>query len=135
MNANHINQLGRATVSGEMPFPEIVGRLIEEGVKYYHVDYVTLQIHFYGSEGGVVVVPLLLGACNAVAPSLDVPALKAAIVDSQQNGQKFTDFSSRAVAAGVAGYFAFLRGQRVTYLGRKGDQHIEWFPGASPAEA
>jgi len=31
---------------------------------------------------------------------------------------------------GVQGYFAFLRGQRVTYLGRAGDQHTEWFPGA-----
>ena len=28
---------------------------------------------------------------------------------------------------GVQGYFAFLRGQRVTYLGRQGDQHTEWF--------
>ena len=37
-------------------------------------------------------------------------------------------------AAGVAGYFAFLRGQRVTYLGRQGDHHVEWFPGAKPAE-
>ena len=31
---------------------------------------------------------------------------------------------------GVQGYFAFLRGQRVTYFGRQGDQHTEWFPGA-----
>jgi hypothetical protein len=25
-----------------------------------------------------------------------------------------------------------LRGQRVTYIGRQGDQHTEWFPGARP---
>jgi hypothetical protein len=24
---------------------------------------------------------------------------------------------------------AFLRGKRVTYWGRTGDQHTEWFPG------
>lgn len=36
------------------------------------------------------------------------------------------------MAAGVQGYFAFLRGKRVTYVGRQGDQHIEWFPGAGP---
>lgn len=29
------------------------------------------------------------------------------------------------------GYFTFLRGQRVTYFGRQGDQHTEWFSGAS----
>ncbi len=31
---------------------------------------------------------------------------------------------------GVQGYFAFLRDQRVTYFGRQGNQHTEWFPGA-----
>ena len=34
--------------------------------------------------------------------------------------------------AGVQGYYAFLRGRRVTYFGRTGDQHTEWFPGAEP---
>ncbi len=134
MNANNISQLGQATVTGAVPFPEVVGKLIAEGVEYYHVDYASLQLHFYGSEGGVVVVPLLLGALQPIAPSLDKAALRAAIGDSQQNGQKFKEFSRRAVEAGVAGYFAFLSGKRVTYLGRQGDQHVEWFPGAKPAE-
>jgi hypothetical protein len=34
----------------------------------------------------------------------------------------------RSTAAGVVGYWAFLMGKRVIYLGRKGDQHIEEFP-------
>jgi uncharacterized protein YbcV (DUF1398 family) len=134
MNANIISQLGQATVTGAIPFPEIVGKLIAEGVEYYHVDYASLQFYFYGSEGGVVVVPLILGTLQPIAPLLDKAALRAAIVDSQQNGQKFKDFSRRATKAGVAGYFAFLSGKRVTYFGRQGDQHVEWFPGAKPAE-
>jgi hypothetical protein len=36
------------------------------------------------------------------------------------------------MADGVQGYTAFLRGQCVTYWGRTGDQHTEWFPGARP---
>jgi hypothetical protein len=36
--------------------------------------------------------------------------------------------------AGVQGYFAFLRGKRVTYFGRQGDQHTEWFPGSAIAK-
>ena len=135
MNANTIGLLGQATTTGTMPFPEIVDKLIAEGVEYYDVDYASLQFHFYGVEGGVVVVPLLLGAMQPIAPVFDKVALRAAIVDSQQNGQKFTDFSSRAVRAGVARYFVFLRGRRVIYFGRQGDQHVEWFPGAQPAEA
>lgn len=135
MNANTVSQLGQATVTGALPFHEIVGKLIAEGVEYYHVDYATLQFHFYSNAGGVVGVPLQLGTLEPVAPQLDKAALLAAIVDSQQNGQNFRDFSRRAVAAGVAGYFAFLAGKRVTYLGRQGEQHVEWFPGAKPAEA
>lgn len=135
MNANMIRRLGEATVASAMPFTEIVGKLISEGVEYYHVDYVLSQFCFYGTAGGVVLVPLLLGAPRPIAPLLDEEALRSAIVDSQQNGQKFKDFSRRAVESGVAGYFAFLSGKRVIYFGRQGDQHVEWFPGAKPAEA
>ena len=132
MNANLISQLGQATVTDAMPFAEIVGRLIAEGVEYYHVDYASLQFRFYGTEGGVVAVPLLLGMPQRIGSSLDKTALRAAILDSQQNGQKFKDFSRRAVEAGVVGYVAFLSGKRVAYFGRQGDQHVEWFPGAKP---
>lgn len=134
MNANIISQLGQATVSGEIPFPEIVSKLIAEGVDYYHVDYAAMKFHFYSTEGGVTVVPLLLSAHHPIAPTFDKDALRAAIFDSQVKGQKFTNFSRRAVEAGVVGYFAFLTGKRVTYFGRQGDQHIEWFPGAKATE-
>lgn len=135
MNANHIRELGRATLSGSLPFPEIVGKLIAEGVEYYHVDYHTLQMRFYSAQGGAVLVPLSFENLPAIAEAFDAPALRAAIVDSQKNGQTFRDFSRRAAQAGVACYFAFLRGQRVTYLGRQGDQHVEWFPGARRTDA
>jgi hypothetical protein len=39
------------------------------------------------------------------------------------------------MAGGVQGYIAFLRGKRVTYWGRTGDQHTEWFPGAAPSKS
>lgn len=71
-------------------------------------------------------------SCDPAA-DFDAEALRANIVDSQQNGQSWRDFTTRAMNGGVQGYFAFLRGQRVTYLGRQGDQHTEWFPGAKPA--
>jgi hypothetical protein len=41
-------------------------------------------------------------------------------------------FTRRAMAGGVQGYIAFLRGRRVMYWGRNGEQHVEWFPGAKP---
>ncbi|MCE9562446.1 MAG: DUF1398 family protein [Planctomycetes bacterium] len=135
MNTELIVEAARHTLAGTAPFPEIVGKLIAAGVEYYHVDYVGLRMNFYGPGGDMAVTPLTFEGLPAVGADFDTAALRAAIVDSQRHGQSFRDFSRRAMTAGVQGYFAFLRGKRVTYWGRAGDQHTEWFPGAAPAQS
>jgi hypothetical protein len=40
MNTEFVAEAARATLSGNIPFPEVVRSLIETGVEYYHVDYV-----------------------------------------------------------------------------------------------
>lgn len=135
MNTKIISEAAKATLSGTLPFAEVVVQLIETGVEYYHVDYVSLRKTFYGAAGDTVSTAIPYEGLPDVAVDLDRSALRAAILDSQLNGQHYRDFTIRAMKAGVQGYFAFLRGQRVTYWGRGGDQHTEWFPGAAPAEA
>lgn len=135
MNADIVHKMARATLSGKLPFPEIVASLIEQGVEYYRVDYVARQMCFYSGEGGVVLAALSYENLPSIAAEFDLPALRAAIVDSQSRGQGFREFSRRAVEAGVQGYYVFLRGMQVTYLGRQGQQHIERFPGAAPRDA
>jgi uncharacterized protein YbcV (DUF1398 family) len=132
MNAESISKASRATLEGTMSFPEVVGHLLSAGVEFYHVDYVTLRKTFYSGNGDVVVTPIPFEGLPPVAVAFDVLALRADIRDSQQHGQMYRDFTRRAMEAGVQGYFAFLRGKRVTYFGRQGDQHTEWFPGAEP---
>ena len=134
MNAKDIAELAKATMNGSIPFPEIVGKLIANGVEYYHVDYALGSFSFYSATGAVVTAPLVFEGLPPIAEHFDAAALKAAILDSQQHGQKFRAFCERAVKAGVQSYFAFLRGKRVIYFGRQGDQHTEWFPGARPSE-
>ncbi len=135
MNADIVQRMANATLAGELPFPEIVGNLVAEGVEYYRIDYIARQVSFYSSTGSVVIAPLTFEDLPVVAADFNRPALQAAILDSQRNGQAFRQFSHRAVQAGVQGYYAFLRGHRVTYLGRQGEQHIEWFPGPNPPDA
>ena len=135
MNTKLIVEAARDNLSGTSPFPEIVGKLIAAGVEYYHVDYVGMRKTFYGPGGDAVVTPITFEGMPQVGAAFDTVALQAAIVDSQCHGQKFREFSRRAIEAGVQGYFAFLRGKRVTYWGRGGDQHTEWFPEAVPAES
>jgi uncharacterized protein YbcV (DUF1398 family) len=133
VNTEVIAAAARATLDGSIPFPEVVRRLIETGVEYYQVDYVALQKRFYSAAGEMVTTPIPYEGLPAVAANFDASALRVAILDSQRNGQHFRDFTRRAMQAGVQGYIAFLRGQRVTYWGRGGDQHTEWFPGAGPS--
>lgn len=105
------------------------------GVESYQVDFIALQTRYYGGTGEMICTPIPYEGLPAVAADLDLGALRAAILDSQNNGQHFRAFTKRAMEAGVQGYIAFLRGQRVTYWGRNGDQHTEWFPGAGPKPA
>jgi uncharacterized protein YbcV (DUF1398 family) len=134
MNTEIVAKTARATLDGTMAFPEVVSQFVAAGVEYYHVDYVGLRKTFYSADGDAVVTPINYEGLPPVSADFDVAALRADILDSQRNGQTYRDFTQRAMAAGTQGYFAFLRGKRVTYLGRQGDQHIEWFPGAGPAK-
>ena len=122
-----------ATHHGTRPFPEIVGMLLDAGVEYYFVDYAQLRTTCYGN-GDAVISPIPYEGLPPIGENVDATEVKSAILASQRAGQSHRDFSRRVVAAGVQGYFAFLRGQRVTYLGRQGDQHTEWFPGAEPVK-
>lgn len=134
MNTQLIHETARRTLAGTIAFPEVVGNLLDAGVEYYHVDYVVRRKSFYAEDGtAVVTTPIDYPDLPVVAGDFDGEAVKAAILDSQRHGQKYHDFTRRVMGAGVQGYFAFLRGKRVTYLGRQGDQHTEWFPGAQPS--
>ncbi|HEX5217955.1 MAG TPA: DUF1398 domain-containing protein [Verrucomicrobiae bacterium] len=135
MNTELVKQAAEATLAGTKSFPEIVSMLLEAGVEYYHVDYVGLRKTFYSADGEATVTTIHYEGLPPVAENFDAAALRADILDSQRNNQKYRDFTRRAMQAGVQGYFAFLRGKRVTYLGRQGDQHVEWFPGAGPTKA
>lgn len=134
MDTQIIQETASKVLAGPISFPEVVGALLRAGVEYYHVDYVARQKSYYAADGSAVVVtPISYEGLPVVPPVFDLVAVKAAILDSQQHGQVYRDFTRRVMAAGVQGYFALLRGKRVTYLGRQGDQHTEWFPGAEPA--
>lgn len=133
MDTQLIHDTARQTLAGTISFPDVVGNLLRAGVEFYHVDYLARKKSYYAADGlAGVMTPIDFEGLPEVAADFDGAAVKAAILDSQRHGQPYREFTRRVMAAGVQGYFAFLRGKRVTYLGRQGDQHIEWFPGAQP---
>lgn len=78
------------------------------------MDYVGLRKSFYSAGGNLIVTPINFEGLPPIAAEFSAENSRANILDSQRNGQKFRDFSRRAMEAGVQGYFAFLRGKRVT---------------------
>ena len=132
MNTDIIIETARKTLAGTISFPEVVSQLLTAGVEHYHVDFIGMKKTFYGPDGATVVTRINYEGMPNVASDFSLEGIRADILDSQQDGQEYRQFARRAMEAGVQGYLAFLRGQRVTYFGRQGDQHIEWFPGAAP---
>lgn len=127
MRTDVMEEALRASQAGELVFPEVVRRLVEAGVESYFTDFVRGVTTFYGSEGGTHTV--VKGAGGGVG-EFSSAGVVAAIRAAQADEIRFPEFVERAMAAGVAGYWAFLAGRKVVYFGRKGEMHVEEFPRA-----
>jgi len=128
MNTGVMRDTITKSLDGTMAFPEIVGLLMAEGVERYHADLERLEKTFYMPDGSTHVERMAIEPL-AIGEDFDVTAVKATILDSQINGQKYPDFLRRVTAAGSTDYFVYLNGKKAIYFGRNGDFHIEEFPG------
>jgi uncharacterized protein YbcV (DUF1398 family) len=132
MNAEQtqtIQECARGARTGELTFPEIVGRLAQIGVERYHADYSRQEITYYFPDGDslTVATPHSTHATGVEFLASDV---EAAVRQSQRNEHTYLDFIRKTMAAGCVGYFVQITGRRVIYFGRNGDSHVEHFPPA-----
>jgi uncharacterized protein YbcV (DUF1398 family) len=127
MSKQVIHELAFATQQGKITFPQVVQGLLEAGVESYFVDFATRQKTHYLADGTTHAVPMILDP-GPIAAEFSSADLIAAIRGAQADTVRYPEFVTRATAAGVIGYWAFLTGKRVIYFGRKGEQHIEEFP-------
>ncbi len=117
------------SLQGRIPFPEVVRRLHEAGVERYHVDLTRDETTYYLPCGESHV--FATGApCESIAEWFDAAAVEGAIWAVQRGEIIFPEFLRRIRAAGCVGYFTQIAGQRVQYVGRTGDMHVEPFPTA-----
>ena len=129
MNTEVMHQVAVATEEGRMTFPQVVGKLLEIGVESYFVDFATGRKTHYSADGRTHTEPMIL-KLDPVAEEFSSSNLIAAIRGAQADTVRYPEFVKRSTAAGVIGYWAFLAGKRVVYFGRKGELHIEKFPGS-----
>lgn len=127
--ATTVEQCVQGALSGELTFPEIVGRLIKAGVERYHADYSRQEITYYFPCGESLVVPAP-HAAHETAAEFAPTAIEAAVRQSQRNEHTYSDFIRKTMNAGCVGYFVQITGRRAIYFGRNGDCHVENFPPA-----
>lgn len=123
-----LDTYARRSYAGEVTFPEFVGAFSGVGVESYQVDYRRGEMRCYFTDGGSHLIASM-SPQPEVADAFDAGAVQAAIRASQKGEIRYPEFVSRTVAAGCAGYTVWIKGRHVCYFGRRGETHIEHFPG------
>ena len=115
--------------TGAMTFPEIVGRLMQEGFESYSIDFRRAVATYFLSDGDAIDLPTG-DEVLAVAPLFDPASIRAAIGEAQAlaPGYTYKGFCRKVAAAGCAGYIVSFSGRRALYVGRTAETHVEHFP-------
>jgi uncharacterized protein YbcV (DUF1398 family) len=112
----------------DVPFPQVVQRLVAAGVRTYRNDLIALATDYYGGGSAHETGVLPLTESPVVGEEFAEPVVAAAVHAIQRGEIGYAEFLRRIMRAGCASYCAYLAGRRVIYFGRNGAFHIEDFP-------
>jgi uncharacterized protein YbcV (DUF1398 family) len=129
VNTEVIHEVLAESQAGRLIFAEVVRRLLESGVESYFCDLARGEETFYLDDSHTHAEKMILPLAP-VAEEFSSSGLVAAIRGAQADTIRYPEFMKRSAAAGVIAYWAFLRGRKVIYFGRKGELHVEEFPSA-----
>lgn len=105
----------------------MIEQLISAGVESYQVDYRSARTTYYLSDESTLDFSFELPE-HGISGVFDAQALRATILQSQQGRVMYPEFKRLSQLAGCASYTVWITGRCVTYMGRKGEMHIERFP-------
>ena len=123
-----ICEILNASNEGRIHFGQVVGKLVSAGVESYTVDYRSGRVTYYMPCGETLTVELE-AAKTGIAAEFSGSGIKQAILGAQRGEVMYPEFKQLSQAAGCVGYTVWLAGRHVTYYGRKGETHVEHFPG------
>lgn len=127
MNIKLINEIAQASFEDTLTFPQIVGKLLNEGVESYHVDLVRSENRYYTPSGETHIETVPFTYSNA-AGKFSANLVEDAIKSRQAGKIDYKQFLQQIMDAGTVYYIAYLSGKRVIYFGREGDFHVQNFP-------
>jgi uncharacterized protein YbcV (DUF1398 family) len=116
-----------ASNAGSIHFGEVIGLLMGVQVESYHVDYRSGRTTYYLPDGATLDLSFERSG-EGIAQAFDGDAVRAAILGAQQGRVMYPAFKKLSQHAGCIGYTVWIAGRHVTYLGRRGETHIERFP-------
>lgn len=113
--------------AGLLTFPEVLSKLVSVGIESYFADYRDHSTHYYLSTNEAIRISMQM-------PAIDIPNtfnkedVKAAIRGAQSYQVRYPEFLKLTMAAGCIGYMVWITGRHVSYFGRQGEVHVEYFP-------
>jgi len=123
-----IEECAARSHAGTIDFGSVVQKLAACGVESYHADYRKPALTYYLPDGATHTVPLHAPQA-AVADAFDQEAVHQAVRGAQRGEVLYPEFMRLTMGAGCVGYTVWIAGRHVQYLGRRGEVHIERFPG------
>lgn len=126
--AETIEKCSELSLAGTISFGEVVARLAAVGVEAYFADYRGKMTTYFAADGRAFAKALASPAV-AIPDAFDKEGIQSAIRGAQQGEVMYPEFMARSMAAGCVGYMVWIAGRHVTYFGRRGEQHVEHFPG------
>ncbi len=124
-----IERCASASKDGLAHFPDIVAALAGVGVESYFADYRAGITTYYLPDGSTHAVALAPPEV-AIADAFDAAGVQQAIRGAQSGRVMYPEFLRLSRAAGCVGYVTWIAGRYVTYFGRRGETHVERFPGS-----
>jgi uncharacterized protein YbcV (DUF1398 family) len=124
-----MEECSRASDASALSFPQVVAKLMEAGVEWYHADLLRAEKTYYMPNGESYAVANAAVSC-APARQFSAGAVENAIRAIQAQAITYKEFCERISAAGCIGYFVSFAGRQAIYFGRTGASYIEPFPAA-----
>lgn len=122
-----IDECVKESHKGTLSFGAVVAKLMAIGVESYHADYRRCETTYYLSSGETYITELTSSKIG-IAESFDVQKIQQAVRQAQQGEIHYPEFVCQTMLGGCVGYFVWISGRHVQYLGRYGETHIEHFP-------
>jgi uncharacterized protein YbcV (DUF1398 family) len=122
-----MEECSKASDESALTFPQVVGKLMEAGIEWYHADLLRSEKTYYMPDGESRAIPNA-AVSRAPARQFSAPAVDAAVRAIQAQSIDYKEFCERIGAAGCVGYFVSFPGRQAIYFGRTGESHIEPFP-------